>query len=496
MNMKKLLFLLLVPVITQAQPIDTIAPGEYNAWAIRGKQVYDLSAGFPQLVAGQPAAVTQVAGCLHHQALIDNQGGVYCWGDNSAGECGNGQVGGTVATPTRVTVDSAGRPMPAMAQVVPYANGSVASATAKWYGTIARTVDGRVCIWGSTGTGNRGNGLQGGLNPLPVWINFPEPIKKVLMANVGIALGVSGKVYTWGGGDGSWQTPYLLSQGIANPDPTVPHAISLPAAAIDIAGGSLFNYALLANGSLAGWAYHADALGLPSALPAPLGPTVLDGFLLPPGKKFSQIAVNNESSYAILNDSSGLAWGDNACGTIGNGEELGFAIYSTPYAWSWTWGQLITPATPILPGVKLVRFYGGVGDVFYIYAKDANGKIWAWGRHKGNVIADGVIEANSTQTDKLPNSWDVIWPKVVDPFALTAVVPTNSPFCTTNPGMHGCPLTPTAPSCPPPAACPVCPPQVVCPVCPAIPPPRKVVSIAITPAGILITFDDGTTQTF
>src|ERR1700761_5372029 len=158
--MKKLLIFLLIPLLAISQPsVTMVGAGEYNCFLLDGNkhQIYDASAGVPQLVAGQPAIVTAVWGCLHHQVLLDNVGNAYAWGDNAYGECGNGLINTTqaVAQPTKIATDSSGKPFTNIIQAVP-------AAGAQGYYTLFLKGDGTVWIVGAAGLGARGNHISGG----------------------------------------------------------------------------------------------------------------------------------------------------------------------------------------------------------------------------------------------------------------------------------------------------------------------------------------------
>jgi hypothetical protein len=300
-----------------------------------------------------------------------------------------------------------------------------------------------------------------------VQINFPTGvfITKIQISTIGIALDSAGNVWTWGGSTMNVGA-YALGQGAQNPDYTTPHKISLPSRAADIAGGCYWNYALLANGSLYGWSYFNPYLGIgtsgfmgnsnqttsPQLLDGQLSFHSAAGALIHP----KAIFVNNVASYALLSDSTIWAWGDNACGGMGNGVELDFSRYGCcpvpygtgtpePYAWDQGFGELLQQKpVQIAPGIhNFTNVFVANSVVYYAYAEDANGTLYAWGRNKYGVIANGVTNAvpvNGNIGSIYPHSWDVPYVTRLDPFDIKAQIQSSSPYCVANPNGYPCNL--------------------------------------------------------
>jgi len=407
-----------------------------------------------------PAAGTKikyVASGLHTAACIDINGNVYFTGPNEDGSAGNGTTTGWPTAFAPVPTDSLGNPF---TNVTSLRMASSIFTGGAGYGAIifATKSDGTLWVWGNTQGGYRGNGTYGEVNTRPVQVTaFPAGtvITKVIVQNIAIALDSAGNVWTWGGNGGD----NCLLGSITQPDYTHPHIISLPSRAKDIAGGGLFSYALLANGSLYGWGLYQGYMGVGATAgsgwtntPAPI---LLDAQLNLP-HQISKISTNNTSTYVILTDGTLWAWGGNECGQIGNGQELNYAIYTInpapyggttpePYAWNWDMSTAqLQQHKPIqvAPGISnFVELSEGVEAVFYKFAVDANGQMYSWGRNKYGVLANGVMDANYVSGEIgsiYPNSWDVPYITAINPFAANKTILSTSPYCIGNPGANAC----------------------------------------------------------
>ena len=182
----------------------------------------------------------------------------------------------------------------------------------------------------------------------------------------------------------------------------------------------------------------------------PVKQGLLDGQLALP-HPIASICVSSAATYVILTDSSLWAWGDNAVGAIGSGTELDFSKYTTspspsggtpnPYNWDWGMGELMQQKpVQIAKGLhSFTNIWTSGADVFYCYAEDVNGQLYSWGRNKGAVLGNGVIESGfGSLGAAYPNSWDVPGVTAVNPFALTKAVSATSPYCVLNPSTSPC----------------------------------------------------------
>ncbi len=251
----------------------------------------------PVQVKGLSNGVTAVAAGNRHSLAVRN-GAVYAWGDNSAGELGNGSM-----------TDSA----------YPGAVNGLSSVSAVAAGNFhSLALQGNaVYAWGENGSGELGNGMQG------IGANRPVPVAVVGLSGgvTAIAAGTShslavqnGAACAWGGNDNG-QLGNGMSGITANSD--VPVAVSgLGSGVTAIAGGSLHSLAVQ-NGRVFAWGGNGDGqLGngttTDSDVPVAVDPADLTNI--------TAVAAGVASSYALAADGSLWVWGNNDIGQLGLGD--------------------------------------------------------------------------------------------------------------------------------------------------------------------------------
>ena len=403
------------------------------------------------------AQIKYVASGLHTSAAVDMSGNVYFTGGNEDGSMGNGTTTGSASSFVQVTTDSLGNPF---TNVSSLAMGSAVFSGGAGYGACIFAVknDGTLWVWGNTQGGYRGDGTYGQVNTRPVQVPFPAGtvITKVLESNIAMALDANGNVWTWAGNGPN----NCLLGSTSRTDYMTPQKVNLPGPAKDIAGGGMWEYALLKSGNLYGWGLYQGYMGVGAAVgqgwvntPAPI---LLDAQLNLQAP-IAQITCNRTSTYVILTDGTLWAWGGNECGQIGEGAELDYSKYTinpapyggtpTPYAWDWNlaaceWQQ--HKPIQVAPGINnFVGLGQGQETVFYMFAVDANGQLYSWGRNKAGVLGNGVMDGNYQNgaiAATYPNSFDVPWITAVNPIVPTGTktILSTSPACITNPSLSGC----------------------------------------------------------
>jgi alpha-tubulin suppressor-like RCC1 family protein len=249
-----------------------------------------LDSGSPVRVSGLVDVTAVAAGDGHSVALTDD-GTVWTWGANGKGQLGNGT---TTDSPAPVEVS-------ALMDVVAVAAGSDH--------TIALKGDGRVWAWGHNWKGQLGDGTTTD-SLIPVEVSTLVDVVAIAAgSNHSIALKDDGTVWAWGDNDDG-----QLGDGTTIDRPT-PVAVSAFVDVVAIAAGSNHSIALKDNGTV--WAWGENKNGR-------LGDGTTKNRLTPiqVSELFDVIAIAAGQSHTIALRADGTvwAWGNNGDGRLGNGE--------------------------------------------------------------------------------------------------------------------------------------------------------------------------------
>jgi alpha-tubulin suppressor-like RCC1 family protein len=312
-------------------------------------------------------AETKVTGARAAQfsLVVTDTGMLYAWGDNSAGELGNG-----------TTTDST---TPVPVQLPTGVKVTAARAGSKF--ALALTSTGKVLAWGSNANGMLGNGKKTG-SDLPVQVKLPTGTKiKAISTGAffALALTTKGQVLAWGSnrygqlGDGT---------RIARRTPVHVHLPADSRAKLVSAGGA-FGLILTTTGRVLAWGHGAHgALGNASTHDS----RALVRVRLPTGTQVTSLFGGMSHALALTKAGHVLAWGAGTAGQLGNGATA----------------DRHTPVQVHLPsGAKATAITAGQD---YSMALMSDGSILAWGANTHGQLGNGTTTSSNTPVSVMLSS--------------------------------------------------------------------------------------------
>ncbi|WP_460461604.1 RCC1 domain-containing protein, partial [Arthrobacter alkaliphilus] len=341
--------------------------------------------------------IAAVVGGYGNAYALKNDGTVWSWGNNNGGALGDG-------TTTSHTLPA---PVPGLANVTQVA--------ATGSDTYALESDGSLWAWGSNTFGEIGDGTTTPrLTPVKV-LGLPR-IKAIYAGSANaLAQGADGSVWAWGkNGFGE------LGDG-TTVDRHQPVTLSLTNVKALAVGAYMNGYALKNDGTVWAWGTnYAGQLGNGTASGGSYNgtPAQVQGLT-----GVTSIAAGTGSAFAIRQDGTVWAWGDNSVGRLGDGTTTNralpvqlpglsqvtsiapgsygdvFAIRSDRSVWGWganAYGALFDPPTSptrLLPG-PIPSLTGAVsisaGGYASSYLIKQDGTAWAWGYNYAGQLGDGT----------------------------------------------------------------------------------------------------------
>lgn len=244
---------------------------------------FDGSFPYAAPVSGLSTGTARIAAGANHSCAVTDAGGVKCWGQNNAGQLGDG------------TTDS----HPAPVDVVGLASG-ISSVAAGYDHTCAITTLGSVKCWGLNDGGQLGDGTTD-------WQLTPVDVVGLDAIAVAIAAGNGGTcVVTDAGVVKCW--------GWGSAVPAVVAGLESNTVAVSI--GDRHTCALSRTGGLKCWGYNAEGQ---------LGDGTLEDRATPVdvvGLTSGVIAVSTAlyDTCAVTEAGRAKCWGSNSSGQLGNGE--------------------------------------------------------------------------------------------------------------------------------------------------------------------------------
>jgi alpha-tubulin suppressor-like RCC1 family protein len=265
------------------------------------------------------------------------------WGDNSAGELGNG---------TFTQEDS------------PVAVGNLSGVKAISTGgrdNLALLASGTVMSWGDDAFGQLGNGTASASNDAQLPVAVTGVTTAVQVSTSGehaLALLANGTVVAWGDNNNG-----QLGNGTTT-DSDVPVAVKGLTKVKAVSAGYLFSVAVLTNGTVVAWGYNGNGQlgnGTYNNSNVPVAVTGVTGA--------SAVAAGGQFAVALLSNGTAMAWGDNEAGQLGSGNENSGSS-DVPVA-----VDGLTGATQISAGNE------------FALAVVAGGTVMGWGDNEFNELA-------------------------------------------------------------------------------------------------------------
>lgn len=301
-----------------------------------------------------PPTITTISAGLDHTCAISSTQHIFCWGDNLAGQLGDGAAE-TYAT-TAVASQSA------------LTFTTVSSAT-DYSCAVASTEDGY--CWGTVGSGQLGDGVTAETVTAPHLVSNGLHFTTIVTGDDhACGLVANGAAYCWGA-NGSGQ----LGNGGAG-------ASSKPVA---VSGGLQFNQISVGNGTTCGlvaggaaycWGANDGAIGDGGTTDRTV-PAAVSG-----GNAFIAISTAGDVTCGVTTSHQGLCWGEASFGELGTGSQPSFL-------------QEVTPS-PIAGGLSLQSITVAYnGPVCAITTSEA---AYCWGKGDEGELGNGAAEETGTPT--------------------------------------------------------------------------------------------------
>jgi alpha-tubulin suppressor-like RCC1 family protein len=238
---------------------------------------------------------------------------------------------------------------------------------------LARARDQRVWSWGSNGNAEVGNGGMVGFVNTPVQLGGLPPVTFVA-AGPSHSLVVASDSTVWGWGlNDNGQVGVGLRADLWDQCMCVPTPVQIPGLSgiTATAAGLQHSFALRNDGTVWAWGNnYLGQLGIGPPFNGSIPPTQIPGLT-----GIVAIASSPRAGYAVGSDGSVWAWGSNDVG------QLGIGTISDRVA--------LPVRVPIPAGVRIVGISAGGNHVL---ARDSSGSLWAWDGNWSGQLGDGTAQ--------------------------------------------------------------------------------------------------------
>ena len=248
--------------------------------------------------------VVAIAAGIFHSLALKNDGSVWAWGDNAAGQLGDG-TNSAQFEPVKL--------------FIPDITGAVAIAAGYHHSLLLTTNDGSVWAWGRNKWGQLGDATTTDRNT-PAPVNELRNVAAIAAgARHSLAL-LAGEALAWGdNANGQLGDGTLLPRST----PGTVHFSSTTLPVVAIAAGGFHSLAVSKAGGINAYAWGANAYGQLGAydyddhwLPGGVGGLIQSHVL---GLEVIALAGGLDHSLALMDNGSVWAWGRNSSGELGDG---------------------------------------------------------------------------------------------------------------------------------------------------------------------------------
>jgi alpha-tubulin suppressor-like RCC1 family protein len=309
-----------------------------------------------------------------------SNGTLWSWGDNAAGQLGNGTL---LTAPTPAPIDNLD---------------NWAAHSAGFSYVVALRADGTLWSWGDNSFGQLGDNTNDP-SPFPLQMLVTNPASALndwaaVSAGDFHTLALKGDGTLWAWGDNSLGQ---LGDNTSTPAGKQPNQVitgnpgNFDSNWVAIAAGGSHSLGLQADGSLWAWGDNsAGQLGDPGIVGSVNFPTQVVNLVegtAPSNSGWKAIAAGFTHSVALQADGTLWAWGSNFDGQLGNGDT------ATPNP-----GNQQAPVL-VLNGGGAPYVAAQAGDAHSL-ARQADGSLWSWGRNDAGQLGNGATDINNPA---LPN---------------------------------------------------------------------------------------------
>lgn len=312
----------------------------------------------PVLGLGSSSGVVALAPSTVFTLALKADGSVLGWGANALGQLGDGTYENRLAP---VAVSGLG-------------SGAVAIAVGLSH-SLALKSDGSVWAWGSNNIGNLGNPAITGPTSVPVPVvglgSGSEVISITAGGNFSLALKADGTIWAWGNNNnGQLGIGSTINQSV----PVEVKAVGgvgfltgIIAVSATAGSGGAFALALRTDGTVWAWGNNSngqlgDGTTAGRTSPVQVKGIAGSGFLSDVSRIAAAGGLNNPHAIALRTDGSLVAWGSNANGQLGTGDN--------------TSSTLPVSVTGLGSGSGITDVSGAAGLSF---ALKSDGSVLAWG---------------------------------------------------------------------------------------------------------------------